>query len=124
MSTKYTKEHEWVREQDGLYAVGITDYAQEQLGEIVYVELPEAGKEVTRGGDAAVVESVKAASEVKSPLSGSVTAHNEKLADSPELVNAEPESGGWFYTMRASDAAELDALMDADAYQQFVQSLA
>jgi len=124
MSTKYTKEHEWVREQDGLYAVGITDYAQEQLGEIVYVELPEAGKEVTRGGDAAVVESVKAASEVKSPLSGSVTGHNEKLADSPELVNAEPESGGWFYTMRASDAAELDALMDADAYQQFVLSLA
>ncbi|MGR3914431.1 MAG: glycine cleavage system protein GcvH [Gammaproteobacteria bacterium] len=124
MSTKYTEEHEWVREQDGLYAVGITDYAQEQLGEIVYVELPDAGKEITRGEDAAVVESVKAASEIKSPLSGRVVAHNEKLADSPELINAEPESGGWFYTMRASDAAEWEGLLDADAYQKFVQSLA
>ena len=124
MSTKYTEDHEWVREQDGVYAVGITDYAQEQLGEIVYVELPEAGREVTRGEDAAVVESVKAASEVKSPLSGSVVEANAKLADSPELVNAEPESGGWFYTMRASDASELEKLMDADAYKKFVQSLA
>ena len=124
MSTKYTEDHEWVREQDGVYAVGITDYAQEQLGEIVYVELPEAGREVTRGEDAAVVESVKAASEVKSPLSGGVVEANAKLAESPELVNAEPESGGWFYTMRASDASELEKLMDADAYKKFVQSLA
>ena len=124
MSKKYTEDHEWVREQDGVYAVGITDYAQEQLGEIVYVELPDAGREVAHGQDAAVVESVKAASEVKSPLSGSVVEANTKLADSPELVNAEPENGGWFYTMRASDASELEKLMDEHAYKKFVQSLA
>ena len=123
MTIKYTEDHEWVREEDGAHVVGITDYAQEQLGEIVYVELPEADAAVTQGQDAAVVESVKAASEVKSPLSGTVTEANDKLADSPELVNDEPEGGGWFYKMRADDSAQLDALMDADAYQQFVQSL-
>ena len=123
MTIKYTEDHEWVREEDGAHVVGITDYAQEQLGEIVYVELPEADAAVTQGQDAAVVESVKAASEVKSPLSGTVTEANDKLADSPELVNDEPEGGGWFYKMRADDSAQLDALMDADAYQKFVQSL-
>lgn len=123
MSTKYTEDHEWVREQDGAYVVGITDYAQEQLGEIVYVELPQVGAEVTAGADAAVVESVKAASEVKSPLTGSVTEVNAKLSDSPELVNAEAESGGWFYAMRAADASQFGALMDEAAYKKFVQSL-
>ena len=123
MTTKYTKDHEWVREEDGVYLIGITDYAQAQLGEIVYVEPPEADAAVTQGQDAAVVESVKAASEVKSPLTGTVLEANDKLADTPELVNDEPESGGWFYKMRADDPAQLDALMDADAYQKFVQSL-
>ena len=123
MTTKYTEDHEWVREEDGAHVVGITDYAQEQLGEIVYVELPEAEAAVTRGTEAAVVESVKAASDVKSPLSGTVTEANAQLADSPELVNSAPEGEGWFYKMRADDPAQLDGLMDADAYQKFVQSL-
>ncbi len=125
--TNYTEDHEWVREEDGLYVVGITDYAQEQLGEIVYVELPEADAALTRGGEAAVVESVKAAGEVKSPLSGTVTEANAKLADTPELVNAEPEGGGWFYKMRADPEQlpqQLAGLMDADGYRNFVQSLA
>ncbi len=123
MTTKYTEDHEWVREEDGAHVVGITDYAQEQLGEIVYVELPEAEAAVTRGKEAAVVESVKAASDVKSPLSGTVTEANAQLADSPELVNSAPEGEGWFYKMRADDPAQLDGLMDADAYRKFVQSL-
>lgn len=123
MTTKYTEDHEWVREEDGVHVVGITDYAQEQLGEIVFVELPTAEATVTRGAEAAVVESVKAASEVKSPLSGTVVEANDKLADSPELVNDQPEGEGWFYKMRADDPKQLDDLMDADAYQKFVQSL-
>ncbi|MGI9310532.1 MAG: glycine cleavage system protein GcvH [bacterium] len=124
MSTKYTEDHEWVREEDGVHVVGITDYAQEQLGEIVYVELLAADAAVTQGAEAAVVESVKAASEVKSPLTGTVTESNAQLADTPELVNDEPEGGGWFYKMKAAEPAQLDAMMDADAYQKFVQSLA
>lgn len=120
MTSKYTEDHEWVREQDGLYLVGITDYAQQQLGEIVYVELPETGAEVVAGEEAAVVESVKAAGEVKSPLSGTVTGSNEQLADSPEKVNEDPEGDGWFYKMSADDPGQLERLMDADAYRRFV----
>ncbi len=127
MTTKYTEDHEWVRTEDGehnnVHIIGITDYAQQQLGEIVYVELPAADAAVTRGADAAVVESVKAASDVKSPLSGTVVAINDQLDDAPQLVNDSPESEGWFYKIRADDPAQLDALMDADAYQKFVQSL-
>ena len=123
MTTKYTEDHEWVREEGDVHVVGITDYAQEQLGEIVFVELPEANAAVTQGKDAAVVESVKAASEVKSPLTGTVVEANDKLADSPELVNDEPESGGWFYKMRADNPARLGELMDADGYQKYLQSL-
>lgn len=124
MTCKYTESHEWVREQDGVHIVGITDYAQAQLGEIVYVELPESNAAVTRGEEAAVVESVKAAGEVKSPLSGTVVAVNEQLDDSPELVNDDAEGEGWFYKMQATDPQEMDDLMDADAYRQFVQNLA
>ncbi len=128
MTTNYTEDHEWVRAVDGLYVVGITDYAQEQLGEIVYVELPEADAAVRQGEEAAVVESVKAAGEVKSPLSGTVVERNERLADAPELVNDQPEGDGWFYKMRVDDAdqlaGELKSMMDADAYQKFVAALA
>lgn len=123
MTSKYTEDHEWVREQDGVYLVGITDYAQQQLGEIVYVELPETGAEVAAGEEAAVVESVKAAGEVKSPLSGTVAGINEQLADSPEKVNEDPEGDGWFYKMNATDPGQLERLMDADAYRQFVSEL-
>ena len=123
MTTRYTEEHEWVREENGTYTVGITDYAQEQLGEIVFVELPEVGSAVSQGAEAAVIESVKAASELKSPISGKVTAVNEALDGEPETINSAPEGDGWFFRMEADDAGELDALMDADAYQQLIDSL-
>ena len=123
MTIKYTEDHEWVREQDGVYTVGITHHAQEQLGEIVFVELPEANDSVTRGEEAAVVESVKAAGEVKSPLSGTVIKVNDKLAQQPELVNSDPEGDGWFYQIKADDAQPMEQLMDTEAYQKFVQSL-
>lgn len=123
MTTKYTEDHEWVRERDGVYLVGISDYAQAQLGEIVYVDLPAVGAKVTRGDDVAVVESVKAASEIKSPLSGSVTAINDQLNDSPELVNEDPEAQAWFYKMSADDASELESMMDAEGYEKFVAAL-
>ncbi|MDD9855063.1 MAG: glycine cleavage system protein GcvH, partial [Gammaproteobacteria bacterium] len=99
---KYTEDHEWARAEGDAYRVGITDYAQQQLGDIVYVELPAVGDEVTAGAEAAVVESVKAAGDVKSPLTGVVTEVNAALADAPETVNDDPEGGGWFYQMRAT----------------------
>ena len=123
MTIKYTEDHEWVREQDGVHTVGITDHAQQQLGEIVFVELPEANANLTRGEEAAVVESVKAAGEVKSPLSGTVVEVNDKLTDNPELVNSDPEGDGWFYQIKADDTQPMEQLMDTDAYQKFVQSL-
>ncbi len=123
MTMKYTKDHEWVREQDQVYVVGISDYAQEQLGEIVFVELPEKGSTVTRGEEAAVVESVKAASDVKSPLSGSVIETNPKIEDAPELVNDDPQGEGWFYKITADNPNELADLMDADQYKEFIESL-
>lgn len=123
MTTRYTEDHEWVREDGEIYTVGITDYAQEQLGEIVYVELPEAAGAVTRGEEAAVVESVKAAGEIKSPLSGTVVEANAQLDETPELVNNAPEGEGWFYKMRTDDPQPLKDLMDADAYRAFVKSL-
>ncbi len=124
MTIKYTEDHEWVREKGDLHVVGITDYAQEQLGEIVYVELPAVGGAVTQGAEAAVVESVKAAGEVKSPLSGTVAEVNDKLEDSPELVNQDPEGKGWLYKIRAENPQQLDALLDADAYRELVRPLA
>ena len=122
MTVYYTKEHEWIRVEGDQATVGITDFAQGQLGDVVFVELPEAGKEVTKGGEAAVVESVKAASDVYSPVSGAVTEANQALVDDPSLANTDPEGEGWFFRLRLSDQSELDGLMDADAYKSFCDS--
>ena len=120
---RYTKDHEWVRVDGGEAMIGITDYAQTQLGDIVYVELPEIGKRVEQGKEAAVVESVKAASEVYAPVSGEVMAVNAKLGDDPAKVNSDPMGEGWFFKLKLSDAKELDALMDEAAYAKFVEGL-
>ncbi len=115
---KYTKSHEWVRrEADGTVTVGITDHAQELLGDMVFVELPEAGRALTAEEDCAVVESVKAASDVYAPIAGEVTEANSALEDSPEIVNKDPYGDGWLFKMKPADDSEVDALMDADAYQ-------
>ncbi|MDH3915589.1 MAG: glycine cleavage system protein GcvH [Chromatiales bacterium] len=115
---KYTKSHEWVRsEDDGSVTVGITDHAQSALGDLVFVEPPEAGSEVSSGDACAVVESVKAASDVYSPVSGKVAAGNDALADSPELVNQDPYGDGWIMRVEADDPAELETLMDAATYE-------
>lgn len=121
--TKYTKEHEWIRLDGDSATVGITDYAQKQLGDIVYVELPAVGKKVTKGGDAAVVESVKAASEVYAPISGEVTAVNEALGANPALVNSSPGGDGWFFRLKPSDPNELKELMDQAGYAKYVEGL-
>ncbi len=120
---KYTKDHEWVAVDGDIGTVGITDYAQSQLGDVVFVELPEEGRSLERGGEAAVVESVKAASEVYAPVTGTVVEANEALAAEPALVNGEPETGGWFFKVKLADPAELDGLMDADAYKAYVEGL-
>ena len=121
---KFTEEHEWIRvDADGTATVGITSYAQEQLGDVVYVELPPLGKAVTKGGDAAVVESVKAASEVYAPVDGKVVAINEKLTAEPALVNSSPTGDGWFFKIKLSNNAQLDALMDEGAYKKFCEGL-
>ncbi len=121
---KFTKDHEWIRlEADGSATVGITPFAQEQLGDVVYVELPAVGKEVTKGGDAAVVESVKAASEVYAPASGKVAAVNDKLAGEPALINASPMTEGWVFKLALKDKGELDGLMDEAAYGKFCEGL-
>lgn len=114
---RYTESHEWVREEgDGVARIGISDHAQSQLGDLVYVELPEVGDEFDKGDTCAVVESVKAASDIYSPLSGEVVAVNEGLADTPETVNNDPYQEGWLFSIRMNDSGELDALMDAEAY--------
>ena len=121
---RYTEEHEWLRlEEDGNVIVGITDYAQEQLGDVVYVELPETGTSVNAGDDAAVVESVKAAAEVKSPISGEIVAVNEKLSDEPELINSEPTGAGWFFSIKPDAVDVLGSLMDEPAYNKFLDTL-
>ena len=117
---KYTKDHEWVGEVDGLYAVGITDHAQELLGDITYVELPDVGTTIEVGEELAVVESVKAASDVYAPMGGTVAAINEALEDTPELVNQQPYGDGWFFKMTDINVAEFNELMDAAAYAAFV----
>ena len=120
----FTEDHEWVRIEDGGVAVvGITDYAQEQLGELVFVELPEVGAELDQGEEAAVVESVKAAGELKMPVGGTVTEVNESLVDEPGQVNADPAGDGWFLRIRIDDASELDGLMDETAYEAYLESL-
>ncbi|HEY8555547.1 MAG TPA: glycine cleavage system protein GcvH [Burkholderiales bacterium] len=115
---KYTKSHEWVRrEPDGTVTVGITDHAQELMGDLVYVELPEAGRQVSSGKECAVVESVKAASDVYAPVSGEIVAANTALGDTPELINKDPYGEGWMFRIRPSDPKEIDALLDAAAYE-------
>ncbi|MGD8234712.1 MAG: glycine cleavage system protein GcvH [Chromatiales bacterium] len=114
---KYTKSHEWVRDNgDGTVTLGITDHAQELLGDLVFVEVPESGTDVEAGGEIAVVESVKAASDVYSPVTGEVVEANEALADAPESVNDSPYESGWICKIRLSDTSQLEALMDADSY--------
>jgi len=119
---RYTKEHEWVLVDGDVATVGISNFAQEQLGDVVFVELPEVGAAVSQNDDIAVVESVKAASEVYAPLSGEVVDTNGGLEDAPELVNSDPTGKGWFMKIRLSDPSELDALMDEAAYADFVAS--
>jgi len=122
MSTfRFTRDHEWVRLDGDLAIVGITDYAQSQLGDVVYVELPEIGHRVEKGKEAAVVESVKAASEVYAPVSGEVAEINEMLTTDPATVNADPMGDGWFIKLRLDDPKELDSLMDEEGYRRFIE---
>jgi glycine cleavage system H protein len=123
MTTRYTKEHEWIRLDGDSAVVGITEHAQSQLGDVVYVELPEIGKSFAAGDEAAVVESVKAASEVYAPASGEVVAVNDALADTPATVNADAEGKGWFLKLKLKDPAELEKLMTAEQYKDYVATL-
>jgi glycine cleavage system H protein len=123
MSVRYTKDHEWVRLEDGVAVVGITEYAAEQLGDVVYVELPSIGKTVAQGGEMAVVESAKAASDVYAPIAGAVAQVNEALNDNPHLVNDSAEGEGWFVKLTPANAGEVEALMDAAAYKAYVEGL-
>jgi glycine cleavage system H protein len=123
MSLYFTKDHEWVRVEGDVATVGISDHAQEALGDIVFAEVPDAGKAVAKGDDAAVVESVKAASDVYAPVSGEVVEGNSALADDPSLINRDPEGDGWFFKLKLSDASELEGLMDEAAYREWVKTL-
>jgi glycine cleavage system H protein len=123
MSTRYTKDHEWVRMEGDAAVVGISAYAVEQLGDVVYVELPAVGASFTQGKEMAVVESAKAASDVYAPISGEVLAVNEALSSAPQAVNEGAETGGWFVMLKASNAGELDGLMDEAAYADYVKGL-
>jgi glycine cleavage system H protein len=123
MTTRYTKSHEYVRVEGGMGVVGITDHAQTQLGDLVFVELPPIGQRLSKGDEAATVESVKAASEVNAPVSGEVVEINSALADSPGLVNEDPSGKGWFLKIKLTDATELDRLMDEDAYREFLKAV-
>ena len=117
---KFTKDHEWVRIEGDVAVGGITDFAQQQLGDVVFVELPEIGKTLESGKDAAVVESVKAASEVYAPIDGTVTEVNPALVDDPSTVNSDPEGAGWFFKVKISDPSQFDALMDEAAYKTLI----
>ena len=123
MSLYFTKEHEWIRVEGDTATVGISDHAQEALGDIVFAEVPQAGRRVAKGEEAAVVESVKAASDVYAPLSGEVTESNPALADDPAIINRAPEGDGWFFKLKLDDPGELDGLMDEAAYGEWVKTL-
>ena len=123
MSRYFTEDHEWVDVDGEIGTVGISDYAQGQLGDIVFVDVPEDGKQLTKGDEVAVVESVKAASDVYSAVSGTVIEGNAALADEPALVNSDPEEEGWFFKIRLTDPSEVDDLMDESAYEAFVSKL-
>jgi glycine cleavage system H protein len=120
--TRFTKDHEWVRLDGGIATVGITDHAQEALGDIVFVELPEPGRDLTAGEASAVVESVKAASDVYSPIAGHVTEVNQAIVEDPALVNREADDGAWFFRLETSDTATFATLMDAAAYKAFLET--
>jgi len=122
-TTRYTKDHEYIRIDGDTGIVGITDYAQSQLGDVVYVELPEAGKALEKGGEAAVVESVKAASEVYAPVSGEVLEVNGDLEAAPGTINEDPAGAGWFLKLKIADSSELDELMSEEDYQAYVKSI-
>ena len=122
MTVYYSKEHEWVRVEGDTATVGITDFAQGQLGDVVFVEVPSAGSRLEKGGEAAVVESVKAASDVYAPVSGEVIEGNQALVDDPALVNSAAEGEGWFFRVRLSDNSQLNDLMNADQYREFCES--
>ena len=119
-ATYYTDEHEWIRVEGGSATIGITDYAQEQLGDLVFVELPQVGTQLSKGDTAVVVESVKAASDVYAPVDGEITGVNDALSDNPALVNSAPAGDGWLWKMKLSDTGQLEGLMDEAAYTKFV----
>ncbi|PAX09784.1 glycine cleavage system protein GcvH [Sphingomonas lenta] len=123
MARYFTEEHEWIEIDGDVGTVGISEYAQSQLGDIVFVDVPDEGKEFAKGDEAAVVESVKAASDVYAPASGTVIEGNSALTDDPSLVNSDPEGDGWFFRISLSDSSELEELMDEDAYASFVKKL-
>ena len=123
MTLYFTKEHEWIRVEGDQATVGISNHAQEALGDIVFAEVPEAGKQLSKGAEAAVVESVKAASDVYAPVSGEVTEGNPAVADDPAIINRDPEGEGWFFKLELSDPGELDGLMDEAAYRDWVATL-
>jgi len=123
MSVYFTKEHEWVSVEGDTATVGISNHAQEALGDIVFAEVPEAGRRVSKGQEAAVVESVKAASDVYAPVSGEVVEGNQAVADDPSLINSDPEGAGWFFKVRLDNEGELEGLMDEAAYREFLETL-
>jgi len=123
MTMYFTKEHEWIRVEGDQATVGISNHAQEALGDIVFAEVPEAGKQLSKGAEAAVVESVKAASDVYAPVSGEVTEGNPAVADDPAIINRDPEGEGWFFKLKLSNAGELDGLMDEAGYREWVATL-
>jgi glycine cleavage system H protein len=123
MPLYFTTEHEWIRVEGDTATVGISNHAQEALGDIVFVEVPEAGRQLTKGQEAAVVESVKAASDVYAPASGEVIEGNQAVADEPALINSDPEGAGWFFKLKLADQGELDGLMDEAAYRDWVKTL-
>jgi glycine cleavage system H protein len=120
---KFSEDHEWILIEGESGTVGLTDYAQEQLGDVVFIELPEVGKTLAKGDEAAVVESVKAASELYAPVSGEVTEANDALAEDPAQVNSDPQGGGWFFKIKIAEPSELDGLMDEAAYKAYVEGL-
>lgn len=123
MTLYFTREHEWIRVEQDSATVGISNHAQEQLGDIVFVEVPDSGRRLRKGEEAAVVESVKAASDVYAPVSGQVVEGNQAVADDPSLVNSDPEGAGWFFTLKLDDPGELEGLMDEAAYREWVKTL-
>lgn len=123
MTIKFSKDHEWINVEGNTATIGITNYAQEQLGDVVFVEVPDTGKQVDQGDDAAVVESVKAASEIYAPITGEITEGNAVLEDEPSTINSNAEGDGWIFKMTVADPSQLDELMDADGYKTFLAEL-